>query len=255
MILLCLFLAFNLFAFKTSFASNLRRHLASCNAVTTPYLIDWTNTYTTAVKNAGLCLNAGWAFAVAEQIESDTMRIHNIRYTLSPQQLLDCVYSNDGCSSGNLINALNYASNGLYSASSYPYTSYYGLSQSCAENRINAVVKLSAYFTQLTNNEQCMAHYVQTTGPLIVCVSVSPNWYKYTSGIMDLSSCPTTSSIGITHCLQAVGVYPTSTNGYWKLKNNVGTNWGEMGYIRLAYGTNTCGITKSPIYTTTTINF
>lgn len=50
------------------------------------------------------------------------------------------------------------------------------------------------------------------------------------------------------HCVQAVGVYPATTNGYWKVRNSWGTSWGESGYIRLAYGSNTCDITNDPTY-------
>jgi C1A family cysteine protease len=87
-----------------------------------------------------------------------------------------------------------------------------------------------------------MASYVQSTGPLSVCLDAS-SWSSYTSGIM--SSC----GDSVDHCVQAVGVYPASTDGYWKVRNSWGTSWGESGYIRLAYGANTCDITNDPTYT------
>jgi hypothetical protein len=43
-----------------------------------------------------------------------------------------------------------------------------------------------------------MTSFVQSTGPLSVCVDANPN----------------------------------SSNGYWKVKNSFGTNWGEAGFIR-----------------------
>jgi hypothetical protein len=247
--------------------TNLRRNLLMCNSAITPTLVDWTGIYTTSIKDAGYCLGSGWAFASIAQIESDTIRLYGSQYNyvLSTQQLIECVNNNDGCNSGNINYGLTYATVGIAYASSYPYTSYYGTIKSCQYNsgsgsgsgsgNIIPIVKLTGYFTQLTNNENCMGHYVQTTGPISVCVSVSSNWYSYTGGIMDLSKCPVISSLGITHCLQVVGVYPKATGGYWKLRNSFGTNWGENGYIRLSYGTNTCGITSNPIYTTTSINF
>ncbi len=209
-----------------------------------------------------MCLNSGWAFATAEQMESDTMRLYGqtpaTTYTLSPQQFLDCVSSNDGCQGGTLLAALNYAAasnggnGGITGASQYPYASFYGASRACSAD-ISAVIRISGYFTQLANNEACMAHYVQTTGPIIVCVGISNSWYSYTGGIMPLASCPANGN-NPTHCMQAVGVLPTTNGGYWILRNSVGTNWGEKGYIRVSYGSNTCGIANSPIYTATTIN-
>lgn len=52
----------------------------------------------------------------------------------------------------------------------------------------------------------------------------------------------------VDHCVQAVGV-DTSSGGYWKVRNSWGTGWGESGFIRLAYGKNTCDITNDPTYT------
>jgi C1A family cysteine protease len=45
----------------------------------------------------------------------------------------------------------------------------------------------------------------------------------------------------INHTVQAVGV-DTSSGGYWKVRNSWGSSFGEAGYIRLAYGKDTCGL-------------
>jgi len=58
-----------------------------------------------------------------------------------------------------------------------------------------------------------------------------------------MTSCPKQ----VDHCVQAVGV-DASSNGYWKVRNSWGTSWGESGYIRLAYGANTCDITNDPTW-------
>ena len=79
------------------------------------------------------------------------------------------------------------------------------------------------------------------TGPLSVCLDAN-NWNTYTGGIM--KSCGNR----VDHCVQAVGV-DTGSGGYWKVRNSWGTTWGEGGYIRLAYGQNTCDITNDPTYT------
>jgi hypothetical protein len=241
----------------TRYISNFfTRNLLTCDTQTLNKLVDWTNIYTSSVKSAGLCLNAGWAFAAVEQVESDTLRLYgnNYKYILSAQQLIDCVSYNNGCNGGKIEHAYTYLlTSGLEQSNNYPYVSFFNSRPACDINPNLAVTKLSGYYNHLSGNEACMASYVQKTGPISVCLSASPSWYTYSGGIMTLSSCPATSNIN--HCLQVVGVYPIVNGGYWKLKNSFGTLWGERGYIRLAYGSNVCNIINNPIYTTTMVDF
>jgi len=39
------------------------------------------------------------------------------------------------------------------------------------------------------------------------------------------------------------------TDSYWKFRASVGTNWGDEGYAKIAYGSNACSISQNPIYT------
>ena len=87
-----------------------------------------------------------------------------------------------------------------------------------------------------------MASYVGSTGPLSVCVDAN-SWSTYTGGIM--STCGTS----VDHCVQAVGI--DTSAGYWKVRNSWGTSWGESGFIRLEYGSNTCEIASDANYATT----
>ena len=52
----------------------------------------------------------------------------------------------------------------------------------------------------------------------------------------------------VNHWVQAVGVL-AAPDGYWKVRNSWGKTWGEAGYIRLAYGQDTCAISNDPTYT------
>jgi len=209
-------------------------------ADTTGALVDWSGKLTTPVKNQGYC-GSCWAFSATEQIESDTMRLLGKTYVLSPEQITQCTTGCYGCNGGFTEKAFTYAkSKAIVQESTYPYTSYYGKTGTCAVDTSKGVVKVSAYKT--LSGESNMASYVQSTGPLSVCLDAS-SWNSYTGGIM--SSC----SKSVDHCVQAVGV-DASSSGYWKVRNSWGTSWGESGYIRLKYGQNTCAITNDPIYTT-----
>jgi len=203
-------------------------------------LVDWTGKLTTPVKDQAQC-GSCWAFSATEQIESDAMKNLGITAILSPEQITQCDTTSYGCNGGWTEHAYNYvkSSGGLEYDSDYPYTSGNGITGTCHADSSKGVIALNGYST--LRSESAMASYVQSTGPLSVCLDAS-TWNSYTGGIM--KACGTS----VDHCVQAVGV-DASNGGYWKVRNSWGTSWGESGYIRLAYGSNTCDITSDPTYT------
>ena len=78
---------------------------------------------------------------------------------------------------------------------------------------------------------------VMMDAPLSVCLDANL-FNSYTSGIMRVCG------NSVDHCVQAVGV---DTSSYWLVRNSWGTSWGESGFIRLSYGSNTCDITNDPV--------
>lgn len=207
---------------------------------TTSGLVDWSGVYTTPVKNQGYC-GSCWAFSATEQIESDSMRTLGTSYVLSPEQITQCTTTSYGCNGGWTESAYTYVKNagGIETESAYPYTSYYGTTGTCHSDASQYVIGVNGYYT--VSGESSMASYVQSTGPLSVCLDAS-NWNSYTGGIM--YAC----GQSVDHCVQAVGVDTSGSSPYWKVRNSWGTSWGESGYIRLAYGQNTCDITNDPTY-------
>jgi hypothetical protein len=182
-------------------------------------------------------------------------------------KILPHIFSSSNASSPSFTeSAYHYIQNtgGLVQDSDYPYTktTYEGITGQCDVNTRLDVVSLTG-FTQI-NGETNMANYMLATGPLSVCVAAEV-WNSYTGGIM--TTCPG----GVDHCVQAVGV-DTGANGYWKVcalfwilfplfmtghlhilrsqqvRNSWGTRWGESGYIRLAYGKDTCKITDDATF-------
>jgi C1A family cysteine protease len=210
-------------------------------------LVDWSGKFTTPVKDQGYC-GSCWAFSATEQIESDSMRTLGTSYILSPEQIVQCDTTSSGCNGGWTEHAYNYVkkAGGIEQNSDYPYSSYQGVTGSCKVTASKFVIGVTSYTTisgsSASAKESNMASYMQKTGPLSVCVDAS-SWNSYHGGIM--TSCGNR----VDHCVQAVGV-DASTNGYWKVRNSWGTSWGESGYIRLAYGKNTCDITNDPTYVT-----
>lgn len=205
-------------------------------------LVDWSGVLTTPVKDQGYC-GSCWAFSATEQIESDAKRELGLDFILSPEQIVQCDSTSYGCQGGWTENAYNYVkkAGGIEQESDYPYSSYQGVTGRCSVDASKEVVTVTGYTT--IRGESNMAAYVQTTGPLSICIDAN-NWSSYKSGI--LSSC----GKSVDHCVQAVGVDASAVGGYWKVRNSWGTSWGESGYIRLAYGQNTCAITNDPTWVT-----
>eukprot|EP00598_Pedospumella_elongata_P008851 CAMPEP_0185011776 /NCGR_PEP_ID=MMETSP1098-20130426/97960_1 /TAXON_ID=89044 /ORGANISM="Spumella elongata, Strain CCAP 955/1" /LENGTH=529 /DNA_ID=CAMNT_0027540817 /DNA_START=29 /DNA_END=1616 /DNA_ORIENTATION=- len=191
--------------------------------------------YTTPVKDQGYC-GSCWAFSATEQIESDSMRTLKTSYILSPEQLVQCDTTSHGCQGGWTEHAYKYVTKagGIETEAAYPYSSYQGTTGTCKSSASQFVIGVTSYTT--IQGESSMASYMQSTGPLSVCLDAS-TWNSYKGGIM--TTCPKQ----VDHCVQAVGV-DASASGYWKVRNSWGTSWGESGYIRLAYGQNTCAITS-----------
>jgi C1A family cysteine protease len=212
---------------------------------------DWTGHYTTPVKNQGRC-GSCWAFSAVEQVETDAMRTLGVTYQLSTQQVISCDKRDGGCNGGNTETAYSYmeSAGGLVTAEDYPDTSHSsGSTGSCSSSKASdPVISIKSYHTigkegENAASESAMASYVSETGPLSICVDAN-KWQTYKGGIM--SNCPTS----LDHCVQAVGINTDSSSPYWKVRNSWDTDWGESGFIRLAYGHNECGLTHDPTYVT-----
>lgn len=215
-------------------------------------LIDWTGKYTTPVKNQGYC-GSCWAFSAVEQIESDYIRTQGgpPSTILSTQQVNSCtVYDDDslgdddggGCDGGLTENAFEYVENGIELDFYYPYTSgAEGVTGECESDASKYVVQTTSYTTvsETAEGEADMAAYVQSTGPLSICVDAS-EWSSYTGGIMSVCG------DDVDHCVQVVGL--NMDEKYWKVRNSWGADWAEDGFIRLSYGNNTCQLASDANY-------
>lgn len=170
------------------------------------------------------------------------MRTLGTSFILSPEQITQCAKVAQGCNGGWTEVAYTYVKNagGIVQEADYPYTSFSGVTGTCQVDTGSAVIGVDGYTT--IKGEDNMAAYVQSTGPLSVCLDAD-NFNSYTGGIM------TNCGNNVDHCVQAVGV-DASSGGFWKVRNSWGSDWGESGFIRLAYGKDTCAITHDPTYVT-----
>lgn len=207
---------------------------------TTATSVDWTGIYTTAVKDQGYC-GSCWAFSATEQLESDSIRtgLLTTTDTLSAQQIVSCDSVDWGCGGGDTVTAYAYvySAGGITSEAQYPYVSYWGITYECSLDDDTKLVKPTSYYQLMS--EAALEEYVLTTGPVSVCLDAS-EWSSYSGGI--ITSC----GMDVDHCVQLVGI--DTEAGYYKVRNQWGTSWGDKGYIYLATGSNMCNIASEATY-------
>jgi len=206
--------------------------------------------FVTAVKDQGQC-GSCWAFSATEAVETANFVAGKPLPILGPQQIVDCDKTDGGCNGGDTPTAYNYVikNGGMETETSYPYTAKDG---TCKFNSSKVVATISSYKwaippcnTASTHNcdnqdEAGMWTFVQNQGPVSICVDAEP-WQTYRSGIFTSSTCKHGYN-DLDHCVHLTGFGTQNGQKYWVVKNSWGTSWGEKGYIRIAFGSNLCGV-------------
>jgi C1A family cysteine protease len=230
--------------FRPTAKDNKQQNLLIPRTASVPSTFDWRDhEVVTAVKDQGQC-GSCWAFSVTENVESVWMinkKITNATMEpLAPQQIVDCDDSDAGCSGGNPPTAYEYiqSAGGLDDEKDYPYTAQDG---TCAFKSDKIVAQISGYQYATDGDEDTMSANLVSWAPLSICVDAR-YWQDYTGGILTEWQCDWI--VELDHCVQAVGFDTSASTPFWIVRNSWGTDWGENGYIRLQYGTNTCGLTE-----------
>eukprot|EP01065_Artemidia_motanka_P042946 TRINITY_DN584_c0_g2_i4.p2 TRINITY_DN584_c0_g2~~TRINITY_DN584_c0_g2_i4.p2 ORF type:complete len:334 (+),score=101.11 TRINITY_DN584_c0_g2_i4:75-1076(+) len=203
--------------------------------------VDWRKKgAVTQVKNQAQC-GSCWAFSSTGGIEGQWFLAGNKLTSVSEQELVSCDKIDSGCNGGLMDNAYEWlvSSKGgqIVTEASYPYTSGTGRSGTCKSTSSMSVGATITGHKDITHSESQMAAYVSKSGPLPIAVDAASHWQTYTGGVV--SNC---NGRSLDHGVMIVGYTPS----YWVVKNSWGSSWGESGYIRLAYGSNQCGLNQSP---------
>jgi len=196
--------------------------------------IDWVaRGKTTPVKNQLQC-GSCWAFSATETIESAMMIAGYTPALGSPQMIVDCDTSDSGCNGGDPAEAMQWVirQGGQDSESCYPYTARDG---TCYSSRCSKANHISSTHS-VTGSEYAVYTGLQSGPMSIACDATS--WQNYQGGILYASQCGNS----VDHAIQLTGYNPSS-GGYWIVRNSWGSSWGEMGFIWLQYGHNTCDLT------------
>lgn len=215
-----------------------------------PDYVNWVQAgYVTPIKNQEQC-GGCWAFAAAASMESFYALTGGPLTNFSPQELIDCVGTCDGCDGcANLYNALQWTSQyGIESWDSYPFQGQQG---SCEYSEGQVISRNSGYENVAANNmDQLLAAIAQQ--PVNVGIEANQNAFQfYSSGVIE-GSC----GAELDHAVTAVGYGSYDGTNVYLIKNQWGTTWGLDGYAFISAdpsvngGAGVCGILTCPVYPT-----
>lgn len=210
-----------------------------------PASIDWRDQgKLTPIKNQGQC-GSCWAFATVAAVEAQHAIKKNQLVSLSEQEMVDCDDKNNGCSGGYRPYAMRFVKeNGLESEKEYPYSAL--KHDQCMLKQNDTRVFIDD-FRMLSQNEEEIANWVGTKGPVTFGMNVVKAMYSYRSGIFNPSADDCAEKSMGAHALTIVGYGGDGEAAYWIVKNSWGTSWGASGYFRLARGVNSCGLANTVV--------
>ena len=211
-----------------------------------PRSLDWsTDGAVTPIKNQGQC-GSCWAFSTTGAVEGAYQVGGGDLTSLSEQMLVDCDTTDQGCNGGLMDNAFSWieSNGGICTEDSYPYT---GVTGTCSQSANCAKAVTVSDYSDVTPNDEDALKAAVAIGPVSVAIEADQSVFQsYTSGILDSTGCGT----NLDHGVLVVGYGTQMGQDYWKVKNSWGETWGMDGYILMARGDNTCGISMEPSYPT-----
>lgn len=166
-----------------------------------------------------------WAYASASALESLTFIKTGNLPSASVNQLVDCVYANNGrsgCYTGSVEDAYSFVirNGGLATDASYA-------SGQCTAASLNVATGFS--HVDPPNDEEAVKLAVARQPVSAYLVTGSKEFQFYSGGVFSGICGDTTNHFGV---LVGYGSTPEGVD-YWLMRNQWGPNWGEAGYIRL----------------------
>jgi len=239
-----------------------RRELAAAAAAAAPLpppppappAFDWRDDargVVSAVKDQGQC-GSCWTFSTTESVESAWAVAGNPLVPLSEQYVVSCDTEQGGCDGGFPNEAVDWLRRkGAVTEASWPYASGGGDAPPCTSaGHVVAPVNVTGWRLVPGNTslatEAALAAWLAAYGPVSIVVdAMTQLWWVYNGGVM--TGC---CDVSTDHAVVLVGFNATAPVPYWIIRNSWGESWGEGGYVRLASGSNECGIGTFPIIPT-----
>jgi cathepsin L len=187
----------------------------------------------TPVRNQGNC-GSCWAFSAMGSYEASYLARNGLQIDTSEQYILGCANSGT-CNGGWYGTVFQWMlTNGVADEASAPYTAK---DSSCVKGvstpykaDLWGYVSPSSSIPTVSQIKQSICDH----GAVTAAVYVSNGFQAYTSGVFNEKKTNT-----INHGIVLAGW--DDNKGAWLLKNSWGSNWGDGGYMWIAYGSNSVG--------------
>jgi len=206
--------------------------VASIAAVPSAY--DWCSLGgCTAVRDQGNC-GSCWAFGTVGPVESNILIKDAAARDLSEQWLVSCNTDGYGCDGGWWAHKY-FVSPGAVYESDFPYTATdapCGGPYTYHEKIASWAYVGNSYSVPSTD---AIKQAIYDRGPVSAAVCVNTAFQLYSGGVFN----PAISCTTMNHGIVLVGW--DDSRGAWRLRNSWGPDWGEDGYMWIAYGKNRVG--------------
>lgn len=192
------------------------------------------------VRNQGGC-GSCWAFGTVGLLESAILIRDGVSRDLSEQYLVSCNTSGWGCNGGWWahdyhawrVPAGEPAAGAVYEGA-FPY-----IASDASCNPPHEHHERIADWAYVGNSSvpsvDAIKQAILQYGPVAAAVCVDSAFQQYRGGVFQGSA----TCQGVNHAIVLVGW--DDADGAWILRNSWGPNWGENGYMRIAYGASLVG--------------
>ncbi|XP_068623203.1 cathepsin O-like [Battus philenor] len=208
---------------------------------TMPLKVDWrTKGVVGPVKDQGLC-GACWAFSTVGVMESMAAISTGQLQSLSVQEAIDCAgLGNNGCEGGDiclLLDWLMITNTPVQPEKDYPLKLKDG---KCKSNSSSTGVRVDSFTCDnYVDAEDKILEAIANHGPVTVAVNAL-TWQNYLGGVIQYHCSGEPRDLN--HAVQLVGYDLSADVPHYIVKNSWGKEFGNDGYLKLAIGSNVCGL-------------